>query len=112
MPAVIGQNTHHQFQFSGRTAKGTSPMNRLEAATKLTAEGRFADALATLNEGTADRGSRGAYDVLRAELLERVGRFGQSRAVLADLTRSRGLTSGERSSCEFILGKIELEDGN
>ena len=86
-------------------------MNQLDVAIGLNAEGRFAEALAALENFTPDPNSRNAKLVLRAELLERVGRFGQSRAMLDELAKSKQHQPGERSSCEFILGRIEWEEG-
>ena len=85
-------------------------MNQLDVAIGLNAEGRFTDALAALETFTPDPNSRNAKLVLRAELLERVGRLGQSRALLEGFAKSKHISLAERSSCEFVLGKIALED--
>src|SRR5262245_9874647 len=82
--------------------------NREEMAQRLTSEGRFAEALQIV-EGSGD--SSTSLDVLRAELHERNGRFRQSKSIVEALTKSRGLEKADRSSCEFILGKIDWEEG-
>jgi tetratricopeptide (TPR) repeat protein len=86
-------------------------MNHLDVAVALNAEGRFIEAMAALERSHPDPNSRGARLVLRAELLERAGRFGQSRATIAQLNKSMGITAKEESSCEFVLGKIDSEEG-
>ena len=85
--------------------------NPQETATRLAMEGRFAEALDLL-EGTGGHKSPGtSLEVLRAELFERAGRFGQSKSIVETLTRSKRLEKADRSSCEFILGKIDWEEG-
>src|SRR4051794_19514597 len=86
-------------------------MNQLDAAFALNSEGRFTEALATLNHVNVDPRATNTRSVLKAELLERTGRFGQSRAVIQQLHKSKGVTSQEQSSCEFVLGKIDWEEG-
>jgi tetratricopeptide (TPR) repeat protein len=88
-------------------------VNTLGIAIRLNDEGRFTEALRALNDeqnGPTPRNAR--TEVLRAELLERVGRFGQARAILQALGKNRLLSPGERSSCEFIIGKIDWEEGS
>jgi len=87
-------------------------VSTLDVAIQLNAKGRFTEALNALNDEEHVPASRGEREVLRAELLERVGRFGQARAVLQRLSKSRVLSAGERSSSEFVLGKIDWEEGS
>jgi DNA-binding NtrC family response regulator/tetratricopeptide (TPR) repeat protein len=86
-------------------------VNALEIVEQLNDEGRFADALKALNDQACVGAARNSRDVLRAELLERVGRFGQARSILKTAMKAKELTGRDRSSCEFILGKIDLEEG-
>ena len=86
-------------------------MNQLDLATALNAEGRFADALSALDDASPDPISRSATLLLKAELSERVGRFGQSLACLDQLRGVKRMTPQQQSSCEFIVGKIEWEEG-
>ena len=85
-------------------------MNQLDAAFTLNSEGRFIEALAALNDPDVDPRTTGTRS-LKAELLERTGRFGQSRAAVEQLRKSKGVTAKEQSSCEFVLGKIDWEEG-
>jgi hypothetical protein len=82
-------------------------LNELDIAVGLSAQGRFVEALTALEKITPDTNSKNAKLVLRAELLERVGRIGQSRVLLDELERSRTASMGERSSCEFVRGRID-----
>ena len=86
-------------------------MSAHETVTQLNDAGRFIEALKALNEVSGTSLSGSAREVLHAELLERVGRFSQARIVLQKLIKRNDLGSGERSSCELVLGKIEWEEG-
>ena len=86
-------------------------MDTLEIATQLNEAGRFTDALKVLDEANAASTSRNARDILRAELLERVGRFGHARDTLQTLIQRRDLNLSAKSACEFVLAKIEWEEG-
>jgi DNA-binding NtrC family response regulator/tetratricopeptide (TPR) repeat protein len=86
-------------------------VNSLESVTQLNDEGRFSDALRALNDVAIQSAVHNEREVLRAELLERVGRFGSARGVLQTLMRANRLSASDRSSCEFVLGKIEWEEG-
>jgi tetratricopeptide (TPR) repeat protein len=86
-------------------------VNDFEIALQLNDEGRFAEALATMSDLRGSSSLRSTREVLRAELLERAGRFGQARVILQSLTKLKDLTEVEQSSCEFVLGKIEWEEG-
>ena len=85
--------------------------NRLKIAVQLAAAGRFSAGLDVIEEAGGTRGAGESLAVLRAELLERTGRFRRSKEIVETLTRSKRLEKAELSSCEFILGKIDWEDG-
>src|SRR5437867_3207062 len=87
-------------------------MDSLQLAKELTSRGSFAEALKVLNTAVASRADQVAADVLRAQVLERLGRHGQSRSLLEQLLRSKNITSADRSICEFVLSQIDWEDGN
>src|SRR5437899_8341297 len=87
-------------------------MDSLQSAKELSSRGRFAEAVKVLNSASISRGDQTDADVLRAQLLERVGRHGQSRALLQQLLKSKQLTAANRSTCEFVLSHIDWEDGN
>jgi transcriptional regulator with PAS, ATPase and Fis domain/tetratricopeptide (TPR) repeat protein len=82
-----------------------------ESAAQLAAAGHFAAALNLVEKSGGAKNSASPLDVLRAELLERAGRFRQSKSIVETLTKSRRIDRAERSSCEFILGKIDWEEG-
>ena len=106
-----GHNASNLARRLGLDAEKGRPVNTLDVAIQLNAKGRFTEALKALDDEEHGSASRGEREVLRAELLERVGRFGQARAVLQRLSKSRVLSAGERSSAEFVLGKIDWEEG-
>ena len=81
-------------------------MDSLQSARQLADSGRFTDALEVLRQGPIGSDARLAADVLLADLSERVGRIGQSRAMLATLLRSRDLSDSQRSVCEYVLSRI------
>src|SRR5437763_1903646 len=85
---------------------------KLDQARQLAAAGRFADALKALDALAPSREFGRVADVLRAELFERVGRLGQSRSLVESLLRTRDLSTADRSSCEFTLGRLDWESGD
>src|SRR5438552_181618 len=87
-------------------------MTSLEHAKALTAVGKFADALRTLDSAPPNRGMGRGADVLRAELLERVGRLGQSRVLTEGLLKARDLGAADRAAVELTVGRLDWEDGN
>ena len=87
-------------------------MESLTSVRQLSTAGRFADALKELERASIDRRDRLTADLLNAELLERTGRFAQSRALAMLMLRTRDLTPGDRSACELILARLEWESAN
>ena len=83
----------------------------LDRVRDLADAGRFLDAFAVLNGIAVPPRDKLASDLLRAELLERTGRHGQSLALISGLTAKR-LTHAERSFCEFLLARIDYEAGD
>ena len=63
-------------------------MDSWSTSKQLMSEGRFGDALKALDDSPIAHKERFASDVLRAELLEHVGRHGPSRALAESLLRS------------------------
>jgi DNA-binding NtrC family response regulator len=84
-------------------------METSTSARQLVTAGRFVEALRCLDEFGAPRGI--AADVMRVEVLERVGRHGQCRALAERLLKSKELTHADRSICEFAIGLVELNNG-
>jgi len=83
----------------------------LDRATTLALEGRFSQALAILDENRPGPSLSGPWIALRGELLERVGRFTQSKVLLDEFLKAGRRSDSDRSSCEFTLGKISLNEG-
>ena len=87
-------------------------MNSFSTSRQLAAAGRFTEALEALERGRFTSAERVTADVLRAELLERVGRYDQSRSQLSVLLKSKSLSTLDRSTCEFVFGRLEWELGH
>ena len=87
-------------------------MESLESIKHLARNGRFIEALAALKEPTSNRESPTGVDVQRLALLERVGRYGESRQLAAKLLRAKALSDVDRSICEYTIGLIEWDEGN
>ena len=87
-------------------------MDAVQEAKRFAGAGEFANALKALNAGGTDRSHRSESEVLRAELLERLGEHSASRAVAEQLLRTRKLTAGERSACTLILARAEAVEGH
>src|SRR5579862_1126061 len=85
-------------------------MDALVKARGLSGAGRFAEAMAVLERGPASE-DRAAGKVLEAELLERLGKPRESRVLAESLLKSGKLSSSNRAACEYVLGRIEAENG-
>src|SRR5438132_9394770 len=86
-------------------------MNSLALANQLATTGQFGSALRELENGRIALPDRLAAQVLKAELLEQVGRYEQSRASVTLLLKSRDLTPPAKAACEYILGELSRRDG-
>src|SRR5471032_2227628 len=86
-------------------------MNALQEATRLARVGQFADASKVLDAGPIDRAVRTGANVLRAELLERLGRTAQARTQAVTLLASRTLAPGEQSAVHVVLARTDIEQG-
>jgi transcriptional regulator with PAS, ATPase and Fis domain/tetratricopeptide (TPR) repeat protein len=85
----------------------------LAEAQRLVHEGDFMAALKVLDGFTASGETRVEGQVLKAEVLERLGRSTQSRAIASSIVKTtRNLASTHRAACEYILGKIAREEGH
>ena len=84
----------------------------LDSARELAASGRFLDALSNLNRAAIEPKDRLNVETFRAELLERTGRHGQAASLVSGLIASKRLAPTDRSLCEFVLARIELEMGD
>ena len=84
-------------------------MHPIESARALFDRGRFRDALAQLSNAPDTSGVQSAQ-ILKAELLERIGKHIQSESLLQRLARSKTLTLQEKGATEYILGRIAVEN--
>src|SRR5437867_894566 len=87
-------------------------MNSFEEAKQLGHTGRFLDALRCLEAEMAGHANRTDAQILKAELLERLGRHSQSRAAVFLTLKTRNLTASQRSACEYVTGRLDLEEGD
>jgi DNA-binding NtrC family response regulator len=87
-------------------------MDSLTEVRTLHAAGRFADALRLMSDWRMPPAERQVADVLRMDLLEHTGRVGQARALAQNLLKSRSLSDRSRSVCDFVLARVEREDGS
>jgi DNA-binding NtrC family response regulator/tetratricopeptide (TPR) repeat protein len=87
-------------------------MEALQPVRELIANGRFGDALKTLDDVRVPPSQRETADTLRAELLERVGNHGQSLALAERILKSKGVSPSNRSGCEYVIGRIKWESGD
>ena len=85
-------------------------MESVEQILPLIRLGRFGDALRAL-EDSKHIPARAGADVLRAQLFEQVGQYGQARVVAATLLKSKNLTASHRSECEAVLGRVLFDEG-
>jgi tetratricopeptide (TPR) repeat protein len=69
-------------------------------------EGRFSSALQALDRGTVGAGEKRAADVLRAQLLERTGKYVQSKALIGTLVKMKDLSPRDRSACELVSARL------
>src|SRR5262245_43250315 len=86
-------------------------MEDLEKAQHLSRGGHFMAALSALDSLPLARRHRVDAEIARMELLERTGRYDLAANLAKKLGGTRELASGNRSSCEFVLGMIAWNDG-
>src|SRR5437879_2375368 len=87
-------------------------MDVLENVAQLITSGHFSDALRVLQDRPFSSHHRPVVDVLRADLLERTGRHGASRDLTNSLVRRKDLPANYRSTCEFVLGRLDWNGGD
>jgi len=74
--------------------------------------GLFADALAALDRLKGDVSRRQTVQIVRAELLERVGRSREAKAIVHRALASRNLGARDRTVCDFVLARAAIDDGD
>jgi len=87
-------------------------MESLDNAYRFKRAGRFSHALTALGDARATQASGRAADVLRVELLEAIGQHTNATLLARSLLRTKQLNSADKSACEFILGKILVDEGD
>jgi len=87
-------------------------MDTLTEVRDLWTQGRFGEALRRLSSSDTRQGDGPTSDALRADLLEQVGHHSQSRTMAERLLRSKTLDPVLKSSCEYVLGRLDRENGN
>jgi DNA-binding NtrC family response regulator/tetratricopeptide (TPR) repeat protein len=87
-------------------------MTALATVEQLNEEGRFGEALNALDRFAPSREERNASDVLRAELLERVGRYSLAKSLCERLRNTRDMAPVHHSSLEHTLALIERHGGD
>jgi len=86
-------------------------MDRLEHALQLERSGHFILAFSELEHVSLSGDRKTNAMILKADLLERLGRHAQSRAIAMSLLSSRNASARSRARCECILGKLDREKG-
>src|SRR5580765_6455844 len=86
-------------------------MDAFRKAKSLAAEGRFGDALRTLETGTVRAPDKISADVFRAEMMQQVGKTVAAESLITNILRSKHLSSCDHSLCFFVLGRIATGDG-
>src|SRR5947209_15942833 len=86
-------------------------MDCLEPVGCLKRTGRFTEALRTLESTRISGEIRLQAQILKLELLERVGQHHQASELATFVLRSKSLSANERSACEYVMGRISFEAG-
>ena len=79
---------------------------------QLKEQGLFGNALVALERLRPELISQSRSQALRAELLERVGRRKEAETVARKLLSLKNLSNVERSLCDFVLARIDIDAGN
>ena len=87
-------------------------MDPLQEIYNLNDCGLFADALAALDRLKGDVSRRQTVQIVRAELLERVGRSREAKAIVHRALASRNLGARDRTVCDFVLARAAIDDGD
>jgi tetratricopeptide (TPR) repeat protein len=85
---------------------------RLEEVLRLRESGLFRDALEAFDALQPSLNSQTSSQVVRAELLERVGRGPEAQSTIQKALASRSIGASDRSLCDFVLARIEIDSGD
>jgi transcriptional regulator with PAS, ATPase and Fis domain/tetratricopeptide (TPR) repeat protein len=87
-------------------------MGLLKEAKRLVRAGQYRDAATTLAAGNVERSEKTQTEVLRIEVLERLGQYALAKREAELLLRApERLTAGERSACRVVIARAAVEDG-
>src|SRR5215471_918691 len=84
-------------------------MDSLQQAKELRDAGLFREALDCVDQVPSESIDRVQAQVLRAEMLERVGRPADAQLIARKLLSSKVLGWSDRSTCDFVLARIAIE---
>ena len=87
-------------------------MTAMQEVKHLVRAGELSKAYSALQSATTNRQDHTEAEVLRAELLERLGQCEQARTLAEKLSRSSGLTPGQLSACNVVLGLVDSASGD
>src|SRR4029077_11872094 len=73
--------------------------------------GRYSEALERLEAFPSSALVEVRGDVIRAELYERLGKFGQATALLESVVRNKRASASDLSIAQLISGRIDWEQG-
>jgi hydrogenase-4 transcriptional activator len=87
-------------------------MSPLKDAKRLARSGHYSDAYHALDTATIERGERAQAEVLRIEVLERLGHYDVAKSEAERLLQlADRLNGGQRSACRVVLARAALQDG-
>ena len=86
-------------------------MESFEKLNQFRQAGRFSDALCVLEETKPSLAPGHSLQVPHAELLEAVGQHRRAATIASSLLRAKNLKPEDKSVCEYILGKILVDEG-
>ena len=87
-------------------------MTVMREVKRLVHAGELSKAYQALQSATTNRQDHSEAEVLRAELLERLGECDRAKTLAEKLTRSSGLTPGQLSACNVVLGLVDNANGD
>lgn len=87
-------------------------MSPLKDAKRLARSGYYSEAYHALDAATIERAERSQADVLRVEVLERLGHYDVAKAEAERLLKlSDRLHGGQRSACRVVIARAAVEAG-
>jgi DNA-binding NtrC family response regulator/tetratricopeptide (TPR) repeat protein len=87
-------------------------MTPVATAETLVLKGRYSEALKVIDGRPVPGEDRIRAEVLKVEVLERIGEYARSRTSADRLLRGRQLNAVQRALCELALGYIAFDEGN